>query len=175
MLKDILVAVKASEVNKIIVVGSDQAVQDLAEKFCATYLEEKTADLNGSLKQGTQWSISNNAKSVLIIPADIPLVTAKEINQIIKLGISPISVVISPAHNRGTNALFQKPPNLVRIRFGANSFLKHQNEAIEKGISPIIYQSEGFALDIDSPEDLDKLLTTENRTVTRTVLTETRK
>lgn len=175
MLKDVLTAVKCSKVNKIVVVASNQKVKNITKKVGATYLEEKTGNLNASLNKAIEWSSLNGAKSVLILPADIPLVTVKEINEIINLGSKPPFVVVASSHNMGTNALFQNPPTLISPRFGPNSFKKHQKEVTEKGISPIVYQSEGLLLDIDLPEDLDKLLKTEKRTATRKVLAEIRK
>ncbi|MCW4022414.1 MAG: 2-phospho-L-lactate guanylyltransferase [Candidatus Bathyarchaeota archaeon] len=172
MLKDVITATKSSMINHIVVVGSDPTIEDLTKDFDVTYLQEKSPNLNSSLKQATQWSIKNHAKTVLILPADIPLITANDINQILKLGADSPSLVIVSSHNNGTNALLQNPPNIISPRFGPNSFQKHQTEATEKGVSPIIYESDSVALDIDSTEDLDILLKTENQTTTKAVLAE---
>jgi 2-phospho-L-lactate/phosphoenolpyruvate guanylyltransferase len=175
MLKDVITATKSSMINHIVVVGSDTTIEELTKDFDITYLQEKSPNLNSSLKQATQWSIKNNAKTVLILPADIPIVTANDINQILKLGADSPSLVIVSSRNNGTNALLQNPPNIIFPRFGPNSFQKHQTEAIEKGVSPIIYESDSVALDIDSTEDLDVLLKTENQTITKAVLAEIKK
>jgi 2-phospho-L-lactate guanylyltransferase len=164
MLEDVLQAVKHSVVGHIVVIGSDPAVKVVANNFRVTYLEEKQHGLNEAIKQATKWCILNSADSVLILPSDIPLLLPEDVNQIIQLCTNRDSLVLSPSFNRGTNALLQKPPNLLPTHFGQNSFHKHKTEAQNKGIPTMIYTSERVSLDVDSPEDLKKLLTIETQT-----------
>lgn len=158
MLEDVLKAVKCSMVCHIAVIGSDQTVKGIANNFGVTYLKEKKHELNEAIKQATEWCILNNADSVLILPADIPLIIPEDINQIIQLCTKGDSLVLSPSRNSGTNAMLQKPPDLIPTHFGQNSFRQHKTEALHKGILTMVYRSKRVALDIDSPEDLEKLL-----------------
>ena len=108
---------------------------------------------------------------MLILPADIPLVSPKDINKIVALGSDKaFAVVLCPSQNGGTNALFKKPPNLIRACFGPNSFRKHVQEACKKQVNVRFYYSVGTATDIDSVEDLKKLNEIENNTVSKQVL-----
>lgn len=141
MLEDVLKAVKCSEVCQTVVISSDRTIKELANNFGVSYLEERKYELNRAVKQATEWCIQNNANSVLILPADIPLITPADINQIVKLCSTENSVVISPSQNSGTNALLQKPPDIIHTHFGPNSFSKHKTEALHKGILTRVYRS----------------------------------
>ncbi|MFQ6074046.1 MAG: 2-phospho-L-lactate guanylyltransferase [Candidatus Bathyarchaeia archaeon] len=158
MLEDVLKAVKRSVVRETVVISSERTVEELADNFAVSYLEERRHELNHAVKQATEWCIRNNASSVLILPADIPLVTSEDINRMVELCPKRACVVISPSQNGGTNALLRKPPNLIPIHFGPDSFRKHKAEALHKRIPIRVYRSERVAMDIDSPKDLEKLL-----------------
>lgn len=170
MLEDVLRAVKCSMVRQVVVISSDSTVKELVEKFGAMYLEEKKRGLNQAIEQALEWCIQNKADSVLVLPADIPLIIPKDVNQIVKLGSEETSIVISPSQNGGTNALLQKPPNLIRPRFGPNSFSKHKGEASHKGIPTKVYMSKRVAMDIDSPKDLEKLFEIKAQTLSHKFL-----
>ena len=175
MLEDVLKAVKSSMVYQTVVISSDPTVEGLANNVGAAYLLERKQGLNQAIKQATEWCIQNNAESVLVLPADIPLIIPEDINQIVKLGSERNSVVISPSHNGGTNALLQKPPNLIPTYFGSRSFTKHLHKALTRGITAKVYRSQRVAMDIDSLEDLRDFLKNENQTASRQFLEQTLK
>jgi 2-phospho-L-lactate guanylyltransferase len=106
----------------------------------------------------------------LVLPADIPLITPEDVNQIVKLADKKPSIVISPSRNNGTNALLQKPPNLINPCFGPNSFSKHKTQASQRKIPTKIYKSEKVTLDIDSPKDIEKLLEIKAQTMSHKFL-----
>ena len=112
MLEDVLRALKSSEVDRLVIVSSDSTVKKFVKNLDVIFLEEKTQGLNQALNQATEWCIRNAAESVLVLPADVPLVTSKDINQLLKLATKN-SMVICPSQNGGTNALLQSPSGIV--------------------------------------------------------------
>lgn len=107
---------------------------------------------------------------MLILPADTPLVSSKDINTIVKLGSERNTLVLSPSADGGTNAFLRNPPNLMLPRFGSHSFINHVGAACSKGIRIRFYYSLGIALDIDSVENLDRLLGLENSAIGKRLL-----
>jgi len=101
-------------------------------------------------------AIKNNAESVLIIPGDIPLLTPHDIDSIFINEVNAPIMVISPSlRKNGTNLLFLKPPNIIKIEYGEDSFRKHINIAKKRKIPNIIvHNSKNIELDIDLQEDL---------------------
>jgi 2-phospho-L-lactate guanylyltransferase len=157
MLQDVLNALKSSNVNKTVVVSSDLTVQRFVKNFGMIFLEEMQEGLNQALNQATKWCVRNAAEWVLVLPGDVPLITSKDINQLVKLALNN-SVVISPSRNGGTNALLQTPPGVVSPCFGSDSFKKHIKKALAKHVQTRIYVSSNVMLDIDSEKDLRQLL-----------------
>jgi 2-phospho-L-lactate guanylyltransferase len=105
----------------------------------------------------------------LVLPADLPLLTKDDIEELISLATNPPVVVIAPdRHHKGTNALLSSPPGLIEYDFGPDSFSSHLSHARAAGVRVEICKLPSFGLDIDIPEDLevfqeggfDKLLST---------------
>ena len=171
MLEDVLAAIKSSAVKQILVVASDFEVQEVAEKFGAAFTNDNNRGLNSAVNRSIDWCFQEGSDSVLVLPADVPLLRPVDINRIIDLGnCEESTVVLSPSTNGGTNALYQKPPHLIDARFGLKSFEKHIKQARERGVSLKLYCSSSVAFDIDSEQDLKRLQGTENRTCSRQFL-----
>jgi 2-phospho-L-lactate guanylyltransferase len=92
------------------------------------------------------------------VPADIPLIRAGELDQILAYAPAEGSVLAPAADGRGTNAAFRRPANLFPLRFGNDSFKPHLAAAQATGKACIVLQLPGIALDVDNPEDLHRLL-----------------
>jgi len=171
MLEDVLKAVKCSEVHQIVLISSDPVVKKFAHnQLKVTFLHEKRQGLNKAVDQATRWCLQKGAESVLVLPADIPLLKPEDVNKIVCLSSEKSSVVVSPSKKGGTNALLMKPPNIIRPRFGPNSFRKHLDEASTRKIPCKIYLSKRVSLDIDSVEDLKLLLKTDEATASHKFL-----
>lgn len=141
MLEDVLSALKASVVTKVLVVSNDQNVGPIAERFGASFFSPFRRGLNSAIEEAMAWCMRNKADSVLVLPADIPLVKAKDIDIITKLGSEKRKVILVPSRDWGTNAFFQSPPHLIHACFGPNSFTKHVAEGCKKGICVKFYYS----------------------------------
>jgi len=170
MLEDVLQALKASNVTKVLVVSNDPNVHPIAERFGAFFFSPIRKGLNSAVEEAFVWCMKNKADSVLVLPADIPLISPKDINAIVLLGSDERRVVLVPSRDWGTNAFFQCPPRLVHACFGPGSFKKHVLEACSKGVRVKFYYSLGAGLDIDSVDDLQVLLKSENSTLSKQVL-----
>lgn len=158
MLEDVLTALKTSTIRQVLVVSPDSAAREIADKYQFSYLSPKDTALNPSLEEAIQWCMQRNTDAVLILPADIPLVSQQDIDKLAELGSEKSTVVLAPSMNGGTNALFLNPPDVIPVCFGPGSFFKHVKEAIVKKVEVRFHSSREIALDIDSEDDLNKLL-----------------
>jgi len=170
MLEDVLQALKSSVVSKILIVSNDPNVHPIAQRYGASFFSPSRRGLNTAIEEASAWCIKNNAESVLVLPADIPLIKSKDIDIIVQLGSGEGRVVLVPSKDGGTNAFLQCPPDSVHACFGHESFVKHMRKAGKKGVCVKLYYSLGAGLDIDSIEDLRVLLKVENETLSRQVL-----
>lgn len=158
MLADVLNAVRnARSVADTIVVSSDEEVLKIARANGALGILEPNVGLNKALELAIKHAIAKGATSTLILPSDLPLLKAVDIENIIAMASSPQDVAIAPSKDNGTNALFLRPPDVMNLRFGGESFPVHLAEARGAGISPHIYRSFNVATDVDGAEDLLKV------------------
>jgi len=161
MLEDVLRTVKSTKsINQTVVVSNDPEVFHVAKNFEAAYLRERNAGLNEAVSEAVDWCVGRGATSVLVLPADIPLVTPKDLNEMLALR-ERASMVVSPSRSgKGTNALLLTPPNASSTFYGPRSFQRHLKEASKRRISFRRFRSKRIALDIDTVEDLTDFLST---------------
>lgn len=155
MLEDVLNAVhQAPSISGAIVVSPDKKVLSFAHLHGAEGVIEPGLELNEALKLAIRHSISKGVDSVLILPADLPLLKSADVENLIAMASASKDIVIAPSKAKGTNALFLRPPDLINLRFGGESFPLHLKEAFKAGVKPRIYRSPTVSTDIDEVADL---------------------
>ena len=145
------------EVEEVLVVSRDPQALTIARNYGArTVREDGQPELNTALKRATVVAQVYATGAVLILPADLPLITAQDIHTLIERAGEPPSVVIAPdRHGTGTNALLISPSGLIEYDFGENSFQRHCQRAEEAGARLEIVNLPSLGLDLDLPEDLE--------------------
>jgi 2-phospho-L-lactate guanylyltransferase len=148
---------KVPEIERTLLVSRDSEAMALARHHGARTLSERPPiDLNQALQQATRAAVGSGASAVLVVPADLPLVTADDLRQLVTLAESPPVVVIAPDRRQaGTNALLASPAGLIEYAFGPSSFDRHRALALAAGARVLVCDRPGLALDLDLPEDLD--------------------
>ena len=151
--------VNVSRINQILVISRDPSVLSIARQYkTRTLQEDSSSNLNLALKLATRMAQLYETRELLVIPADLPLVTTDEIDQMLDLSGDPPEMIIAPdRHLSGTNALYLNPIGEIEYHYGPNSYQLHIAESeshgflLKKRISPFL----GF--DLDLPEDLEIL------------------
>ena len=146
-------------IERTLVVSRDSRALALARKLGArTVTERGSPQLNRALVRATLVARRYNVSAVLVLPADLPLLTREDIESLIARGSDPPVVVIAPdRHRSGTNALLSSPPGLIEYAFGPQSFPRHLEHARAAGVRLEICELPSLALDVDMPEDLLRL------------------
>jgi len=149
------VIAQVERIDGAIVVGRDLTILELARSRNVISLVESDAGLNPAITQGAQWAQAHGAGSIIIIPVDLPLITAADIDALIDLAIEPQCLVIAPdRHDEGTNVMLVRPPDALHFAYGSSSFNAHCTQAAERGLPVHIYRSPSSGLDLDVPDDL---------------------
>jgi 2-phospho-L-lactate guanylyltransferase len=148
-----------NQIDKIMVVSRDPAALTLARDFGArTVLENGNPELNMALRRAAMVAKTQMANEILIIPADLPLITKEDVESFLTRKAKPPEVIISPDRRKdGTNMLYISPAGLINFHYGTGSFQKHMSEAKSTGARIEIVESTSLGLDLDVPEDLELL------------------
>lgn len=144
-------------VNEVLVVSRDPNALAIARELGARTVQEDGAPhLNTALKRATVVAQVYATQGVLILPADLPLVTREDIQALLDRAVKPPVVVIAPdRHGKGTNALVIAPAGLIEYDFGENSFQRHCERAKQAGARLEVVELPSLGLDLDEPEDFE--------------------
>jgi len=148
------------EIDQLLVVSRDPGALSMARDFGAKTVQEdgNSDSLNSALKRATVVAQLYSAQSVIILPADLPMINAESIQILIQAGKKPPVVAIAPDRRHdGTNGLMINPAGLIDYQFGPGSFTRHVEQAKRKQIQIEVAEIPSLQLDLDLPEDLDLL------------------
>ncbi len=147
------------EIEQVLVISRDPSALALAREHGARTVQENgSSQLNIALTRATVVVRNYNIRGVLIVPADLPLLTPQDVYAMLELAKEPPVIVVAPdRHRQGTNALLVCPVGLIDYEFGPNSFQRHCQRAVEVGAHLEIVDLPSLALDMDLPEDLDQV------------------
>lgn len=145
------------EIEQVLVVSRDLEALALARTHGARTVQENGAPhLNIALTRATVVARVFASQGVLVVPADLPLISPQEIRAMIEMAGEPPVVVIAPdRHRSGTNALLISPVGLIPYQFGPGSFDRHSESAWLAGARLEVCELPSLALDVDLPEDLN--------------------
>jgi len=148
------------EIEQILVISRDQAALSLAREHEArTVLENGAPELNVALARATIVAKNYATRGLLIVPADLPLISPEDVIAMLDIAVDPPVVVLAPDHRRqGTNALLVCPIGLIEYDFGPGSFQRHSERALQAGARLEILELPSLALDMDMPEDLEMVI-----------------
>jgi 2-phospho-L-lactate guanylyltransferase len=172
MLHDVVAAIAAWKVRpNCALVTSDPFAIELARKVSFEIIPDPAnPGETGAIEMATNICVSRGIDFTLVIPADIPLIEAIELQQILEVAPAEGSVLAPAGDGRGTNAAFRRPANLFPLRFGNDSFKPHHAAAQATGKPCVVLQLPGIAVDVDNPEDLEQILSRPGETRTQTLL-----
>ncbi|HEY9088561.1 MAG TPA: 2-phospho-L-lactate guanylyltransferase [Anaerolineaceae bacterium] len=147
------------EISERLVVSRDPAALALAREYGARTLQEDgNPGLNTALRRATVVAQVYSASGILIMPADLPLLSQSDVRELISYTDKPPVVVIAPDRRRdGTNALLTTPAGLIEYHFGPGSFQKHVQLAERQNVRVEVCSLSTLGLDLDYPEDLELL------------------
>ncbi len=160
MFRDVLRAVtRARGLDAIFVVTGNDRVAEITEALGAAVIREPAETGETSAVDFARSELKRMGhEAVLILPGDMPLVRASDIEQVLAqvpaAATAPFALLV-PSHDRlGTNALLLAPPDVIKLRFGYDSFSYHMSQVSTRGLPLRFIENEAIALDIDEPQDL---------------------
>ena len=161
MLRDVLSGlVRAPCLAGVIVVTGERIARIMARAAGAIVMNDgENAGMNAAVAQAARRLADRGVSGMLVIPADVPMITVADVETIVLAHRAAPSVTLVPAGNDGgTNALACSPPLAVSCRFGEDSLREHREAARAGGIAAAVVRLERVGHDIDRPDDLASFL-----------------
>ncbi len=164
MFRDVLrQTLAARRLNATFVVTGNDTVAGIADAIGAEVIREASergetdaVDFARRQLKAAGW------EAVLIIPGDMPLLCARDLDEILSQlpeGTGAPFALLVPSHDRmGTNALLLAPADIIKLRFGYDSFTYHMSQLSAQKLPLRFSENEHIALDIDEPKDLQRFL-----------------
>jgi 2-phospho-L-lactate guanylyltransferase len=147
------------------IVTSDSFALELARRFEFQIIPDNAnRSETDAIEMATRFCEAQGVDNTLVIPGDIPLMSASELETILEAAPLQGSVLVPAADGRGTNAAWRRPAGLFPLRFGNDSFKPHLTAARATQKPCVVLSLPGIALDIDNPSDLRQLAETPGET-----------
>lgn len=156
-LSAVLAAVEGAGMEAV-VLTSDETVE--AEVPARVRVLGEDPELRGLSAQIERAAKELGLDELLILHADLPLVTAGALRDLVaQAPPAPSATLVRPADG-GTNAMLLRPPGRFPLAYGRGSGDLHEAAAREAGLAVRRADVAVLALDLDTPPDVRALLST---------------
>ncbi|MGH6912386.1 MAG: 2-phospho-L-lactate guanylyltransferase [Geminicoccales bacterium] len=157
MARDVLLALgRVRDLAGILVVAGDPAVRELARPVGARVIDETLSPgMRAAVAAAAQALARDRAAGMLVVPADLPLITPAEIETVLAAhGDAPAVTLVPAIADQGSNGLACSPVDVIPPLFGPRSSVRHREAALARGVQPCVLPLPGWGRDIDRPDDL---------------------
>ena len=144
------------------IISRDAAAERVARRLGVGFLYQRPerTGLNAALSDAQDHAAApgSGVEALLIVPADVPLITPADVDDLAAAAAAAPGVALARSEDGGTNGLCLRPPSVVPPSFGRDSAARHERAAESAAAVFTVVRSERWALDIDWPEDLARVV-----------------
>lgn len=166
MAADVITALKASNAaDRLCMLSNSSDTRGAAAALDIPWLDEADLTalpgLNAGIAGVAQLAAREGATALLVIHADMPLLTAHDIRHVVSTWQSldgDQRVVMVRAFDGGTNLLLVERPEAFTYHYGPDSHAQHTRECIRRGCTTATVELPSTALDVDTPDDFKRLV-----------------
>ncbi len=150
---------EVGEIAEIMVITPSEDVARFATEEQVQFIRQSAeTNMADACQTGADQALKEGVESVLILPGDLPLLSADDVRLLLRNAQSQRQIVIAPDRRReGTNALLCRPPNVIPFLFGTRSFDAHVAAARAAGAAAHVVEAPGLSFDIDDVTDFEML------------------
>ncbi len=158
MLDDVVASLlEADSVDRVAIASRDAAARDEAARLDVEFLDQTNLRLGYNRAVAFAQNTFRDAGALLVVPADVPLITPDAIDLMVATAPDGPAVVVAPAYDGGTNGLLLRPPDVIAPLFGPSSARAHEQSAASAGEAGVPFRTASidvWAFDLDTPRDL---------------------
>lgn len=166
LVRTVAAAAATPAVVEVLAISPDPDVLALARTLGARGIIQERGGLNEALDIGRAAAVAAGADAVLVVPGDLPAVTAAELARIVdrarahlgwpgtrEAGSLALVALVTDRAGTGTNVLLVAPPDAIAFHFGEGSRDLHAGAAHAAGAAYLEIAGP-LDLDLDTPDDL---------------------
>ena len=158
MAQDVLLCLmRHPEIDAVHVVCGEGWTRDVFPEGPLVVWQEAESHDDGLIAAYEMVAARTGAERLLFIHADLPFLGQEDISAVIAASLDHHAVFSPDFTETGTNAVLRWRHQSLPLRFGEDSFARHQQAAKATGTPWRIVRAHGVARDVDEPEDLDRL------------------
>jgi 2-phospho-L-lactate guanylyltransferase len=161
--RTVVAALAVTRLDDVLVISPDREVLRRASAIGARTLRQHSRGLNAGLREARADVVAGGATAILVLPIDLPFVTAEAIALVLapllsvptakRARTAPTVVLVPDRHGTGTNALGLRPPDVIDFAFGRGSRRAHRTAALNAGAAWIELHG-ALTVDLDTADDL---------------------
>src|SRR5581483_10864290 len=102
MFSDVLVALRRSTLDAIVVVSADHVAQRIAGGHGADVLDDAETGHNAAAALGVRYALRLGFERAMLVPGDCPMLDPSEVDQLIERP-TPAAMIVPDRHGTGTN------------------------------------------------------------------------
>jgi len=162
MLESVLDTVsKSAIIEKTVVVSKDETALSMGKRFGAMEIyDQEELGVNSAVLLADNYLSKENFDASVVLPQDIPLIQAEDIETLIDFRMSNRCALVVPSRKfDGTNALFRIPIGVMETHYDEDSYKIHLNTAEKRNASSSLVLIRRIMLDVDEQSDLDLIMT----------------
>jgi len=157
MVNDLIEKMSELEESKMFLVTNEIVpIPEKSKEKVVVLFEGRSSGVNDAVKIADCYIDRHKFDSSIVIPIDIPMLTLKEIKEIISFAQNYKEIICMVPSNRfdGTNILLRKPHSIIETSYDDNSFFNHFKKALDNGVSLKIFYHDNLKMDIDTIDDV---------------------
>lgn len=167
MAGDVFAVLKAEpRIAGVCVVSNDACVGAMAARWGGLWLTERELgarpDLNGAVEGASKRLASWPCEEMLVVHGDLPRLDGPTLARFIDAWrqlAGPGRLALAPSHDGGTSLLLRDPRDPLDFSYGPDSLALHARQGRRRGGTVCVAELERAALDVDTPDDLRRLVT----------------
>jgi 2-phospho-L-lactate/phosphoenolpyruvate guanylyltransferase len=147
--------------HKKIIIVSGERIEPMDDFRDTVIIKENDINgVNNAIGLANKLVKDNEFSQSLIIPIDLPLLSTRDLENMIEISRKfEKGVCIVPSKRfDGTNALLRKPNLVIDTFYDNNSFYNHVKSAAENNVSIEIIKNENLMIDLDTVDDVMEIM-----------------